>query len=60
MVTECSEVFSDDQPCENSVVIQRFRDGLRLHHQKAERVPETLDYNAIFTWLITQEYFTAM
>jgi hypothetical protein len=33
MLTECSEVFSGDQSCENGVVIQRFGDCLCFHHQ---------------------------
>jgi hypothetical protein len=30
--TECNEILGD-QPCENGVVIQRFRECLCLHHQ---------------------------
>jgi hypothetical protein len=50
---------SDDNPCENGAVIQRFLDCLCLHYQ-AEIISETLDYNAILTWLITQEDYTAL
>jgi hypothetical protein len=31
--TECNEVFSGHQTCEDGVVIQRFGDSLCLHHQ---------------------------
>jgi hypothetical protein len=31
--SECNEVFSGDQLCDNGVSIQRFRDCLCLHYQ---------------------------
>jgi hypothetical protein len=57
--TECIEIFSGGNSCENWVKILPFGDCLCFNQQpplmEAETVSETLDISSVLTWLIARK-----